>query len=333
LNEQLTEEEYRARMKDINLKDAKVVDYWLKRINNEVWSKAPRRASGNRQSEHCDGDDMVGCHDTVGTSVAECERCENVYFNVQLKDSMDCTMSSESEWSICSQEMIRDYQNRFSAYTDSCIDIEYCELMKSCEHCFGCIGLEKRQFCVFNQQYTEQDYWKLVDYIKTKMLADGEYGQFFPYDTNVVAYNVSHAQNLFPLTEEEATKKGLRWYSFKEESKVEMRPIEELPTELDQFTNEMLKNVYRCPESSRPLRFVKDELEFHRRFGLALPRLQPTARRKARMGRLLGLKYYPATCVRCEVKTTTRILPETNTTLLCEGCYEGYMANDEGLKR
>jgi hypothetical protein len=163
------------------------------------------------------------------------------------------------------------------------------------------------------------------------MLARGEYGEFFPYETFLVAYNASHAQNLYPLTREEVEKRGARWYDFNDESKAAMKSMTELPMNLRDCTDAILTNVYQCPVSGRPFRFVKAELEFHRRFGIALPRLHPTVRRKARMKRLMQLQYYPVQCARCQKATKTRISPEENAVLFCESCYDHYVANDEAL--
>ena len=46
------------------------------------------------------------------------------------------------------------YNIKFS--TDSwpnCKNIEYCISCFSSSDCFGCVGLNKKQYCIFNKQY------------------------------------------------------------------------------------------------------------------------------------------------------------------------------------
>jgi len=333
MNKQLTEQEYRERLSKIDLKDARVVEEWSARIKKEVWDKAPRKSTSNRNAEDCQGDGLVNCKEVVGSSVAECERCQDVYFNVGLKDCADFTMTYDAEWSSYCQEMRSAYQNKFSQLCNNCIDVEYCELLQSCEHCFGCIGFERKKFCVFNKQYTEEEYWPLVDAIKTAMLAREEYGEFPPYECFLTAYSTSHANYLYPLDEEEAKKRGARWYNFAEEIQGQASPIEELPYRLDDFTEDLFAKAFRCPVTGRPFRIVKPELELHKTLGCALPRVHPIVRGKLRMSRLFQLQFYTATCARCQKSVQTRIPPFFPAPVFCETCFDEYMVQDEALIR
>ncbi|MDP2670455.1 MAG: hypothetical protein Q8O99_06090 [bacterium] len=38
----------------------------------------------------------------------------------------------------------------------------YCFYCRDCTNCFGCMGLRNKQYCVFNNQYTKQEYERLV---------------------------------------------------------------------------------------------------------------------------------------------------------------------------
>ncbi len=39
-------------------------------------------------------------------------------------------------------------------------DLLFCFDVKNCSECIGCVGLRNKKFCIFNQQYTEVDYYK-----------------------------------------------------------------------------------------------------------------------------------------------------------------------------
>jgi hypothetical protein len=56
-----------------------------------------------------------------------------------------------------------------------CNDCYYCQQIISCQNCFGCEGLQHKQFCILNKQYTKEEYDRLVPQIIEKMKADGEW--------------------------------------------------------------------------------------------------------------------------------------------------------------
>jgi hypothetical protein len=76
-----------------------------------------------------------------------------------------------------------------------------------CSNSFGCIGLKRNEYCILNTQYTKEEYEKLVPQIIEKMKVDGERGEFFPVEHSLNPYNLSMAQELHPMTREEAAKK------------------------------------------------------------------------------------------------------------------------------
>ena len=75
---------------------------------------------------------------------------------------------------------IRCSRIHFSHFVTDSQDCEYCYFCWNCENCFGCTGLQRKKFCIFNKQYNEDEYWKIVDKSKCDMLLRGEYGNFFP---------------------------------------------------------------------------------------------------------------------------------------------------------
>jgi hypothetical protein len=201
------------------------------------------------------------------------------------------------------------------------LDVEYSELLENCEHCFACIGLINKKFCIFNTQYSEEDYWPLVDQIKTAMLKRNEYGRFFPYSCSGFAYNVSHASTFNHLDEAETLRLGGRWYNFPDATG-EALPIKSLPLLLGETGDEVLKQTYRCPKTGRAIRFVKPELEFHRVVGIALPRVHSTLRRKTRMQEGFPLNLWKRACTECGVLLQTRIPKEYPAPILCDHCFE-----------
>ena len=64
---------------------------------------------------------------------------------------------------------------------------------------FWCIGLRNKQYCIFNKQYTKDEYEKTVANIITHMQETGERGEFFHPSLSPFGYNETVAQEYFPL--------------------------------------------------------------------------------------------------------------------------------------
>ena len=80
-----------------------------------------------------------------------------------------------------------------------------------CESCmysselFGCNGLRRQKYCVFNKSYSQQEYEGLCWRIINHMTSTHEWGEFFPTTMSDFGYNETVAQDYFPMTKDEAT--------------------------------------------------------------------------------------------------------------------------------
>jgi hypothetical protein len=95
--------------------------------------------------------------------------------------------------------------------------IFYSFFLESCSYCLGCIGLRNKSYCIFNKQYTKEEWYDKVDEIFSQMERDGELGMFFPgwinpfYFNDTAAYLIDPAGNGGtgePFTKEEVTAAG-----------------------------------------------------------------------------------------------------------------------------
>jgi len=329
LNEQLSEEEYRERTAEIDLSDARVVEEWKERTA-PLWDAAPHRAAVVMRSENAVGHEVEDSRDVEGRTVRNSERAYHGTASIDSCDLLDyaSVVGMERSFNIC--RTMRGYENRNSLHCEECIDIDYCELLTACEHCFGCIGLKRKKFCAFNKQYTEEEYWPLVDSIKVAMLERGEYGEFFPYSSSLFAYDTSYAGFIAPLERAEAERLGSRWYDFPVAADdPAILSIERLPFRLTETGDDVLERQFRCPESGRPFRFVKPELEIHRTMGIALPRVHPSVRRKERSVAALYLaRFYRRACGSCGESIVTIYPPDVPFPVYCQACFERLVVKD-----
>lgn len=70
---------------------------------------------------------------------------------------------------------------------------------------FGSYGLRNKQYCVFNKQYSQQEYEMLVAKIIAHMQETGEWGEFLNPSLSPFGYNETVSQDYYPLESEQAT--------------------------------------------------------------------------------------------------------------------------------
>ena len=49
----------------------------------------------------------------------------------------------------------------YAVWTDT-YDMYYCYTCYACNNCFGCVGLKNKSYCIFNKQYTKEEYGEIV---------------------------------------------------------------------------------------------------------------------------------------------------------------------------
>jgi hypothetical protein len=320
LNEQLTPDAYRERLRAIDLSDSRVVEEWRLKIKQEYWSKAYRCGAHMQNAEQSLGDNITNSKDVLGISIWDSERVFKGILTVAGKDCYYTDGSMQQERCYSDMDSLPGSECRMTIWCCSCIDMEYSTLCTNCEHCFGCVGLRHKKFCILDKQYTEEEYWPLVDAIRTAMLERGEYGEFLPYTSSPLAYNNSAAMIFFPIEEQEARQLGARWYTFPHEA-TQNESADAIPFKLADTDDSILKRTFCCPVSGRAFRFVKPELEFHREMNLALPRVHPTVRRSTRAAQQFPMQLHPRTCAMCKTSMLSRIPPSFAAPVLCQECY------------
>ena len=108
-------------------------------------------------SDYCNyGLDMKECYLLFGG-----QKDERVYFGNQVigsRDSLDVAFSEKIEFSYEVFECIRANKLFFSRYSSDCVDSLYLIDCRNCIHCFGCVGLTNKQYCISNVQYSKEEY-------------------------------------------------------------------------------------------------------------------------------------------------------------------------------
>jgi hypothetical protein len=188
----------------------------------------------------------------------------------------------------------------------NCKNLEYCAHMFSSSDCFGCVGMKKKQYCIFNKQYTKDEYFKKVEEIKKHMdempYRDKKgniykYGEFFPIELSSFGYNNTTSIQYFPMTKDEAVKNGYPWIEVSRGEYTITKKTSGLPNSIRDVQDEILKEVVECSSCKNPYRILENELSFYKNENLPLPIMCNDCRFERRIKDRLKIQLYDRSCM------------------------------------
>jgi hypothetical protein len=182
-------------------------EQWL-----ELFKKVPLANLGNTNIKNSD----------FGNNNYDCKNCYLVYAsleneNVNYAQGADKTKDSMDVYTLIkSQNCYEDtlcgsmYNTHFSYDSDECLDSIFLTSCLGLKHCLGCVNLRHKTYCIFNKQYSKEDYeqeiqkYDLGSYsgleafkkIYQKFLSEQFRRYAFIYKSvNVTGDNVLHSKN------------------------------------------------------------------------------------------------------------------------------------------
>lgn len=335
-NKQLSKKEYKEKLSKFNFGSYKNIQE-AKSDFYKMINKALHKALNN-----------TNCHNVKGNNLWRCENSSEIYnsaecYNVQYaneigfcKDSLDLDYGatlSELNYEIVAGGF-KNYMVKFSPLIRSSSNLEYCDHCFDCQDCFGCIGLRKKKYCIFNKQYEKEEYFSLVEKIKLKMLADGEYGEFFPFSLSQFPFSLTMGHEINSLSfndYEEMVSKDKYSEEFKifawpvEEKRYDLekcRKAEDIEDDIKDVSEDIIKKPIICLESKKPFKILKEELDFYKKKNIPVPRLHPDVR-YAKLKELRPPNYlYSNRCTKCEKNIQTCYDKNKTDNIYCFECYK-----------
>lgn len=117
------------------------------------------------QSEYCNAaSELKNCY-----LCFMADRSENCGYSTALsflKECFDISWVNYCELSYDSVNLSHCYQAMYSQDCVDCQTIWFCKDMVGCSNCFGCIGLRNKNYYIFNQPYTKEEYKKKIEEFK-----------------------------------------------------------------------------------------------------------------------------------------------------------------------
>jgi CxxC-x17-CxxC domain-containing protein len=254
------------------------------------------------------------------------ENCRYADGAMSHKDSMDILFSGGHSHNLYGTINVGSHASgvRFSVSSKFSRDSEFIFNCKNVSNCFMCFGLQNKSYCILNKQYEKEEYFKIVDELKTKMLERGEYANGLGLEFSAQPYNFSSGYSTYPMTEEEISKIG-SYVGTESDSNagdiVKIKP-EDVPETIIEVSDDILSKAIICEKTGRPFRITPSELEFYRQMKLPLPTLHPTPRMRIFADFKPTSKKYEAFCGKCGKQTSVMFNPDYGFNLYCEKCYQ-----------
>ncbi len=299
----------------------------------------PQRYMYLLKTENSNGDRLINCKD--------CENCYGVENGVacsnisgpalDIRDCMDCWMVAYgSQKSFENQTVLRGGMNFVANFSNDCSNCLYIDNCQNCMDCFGCIGLKSKKHCIFNKQYSPEEYNKLKDKLIEHLKKNNEWGQFFPPWMSPFAYDTTVADFYFPLTEEQYkefinvskelwppgpkyTDKHL-WLGQGEKEGIDIVSPPDSLFEI-KSNEEALNTVYTDIETGEPFRIMGRELAFYQKMKLPLPDRSFRNRYLERLHRYNPRKLNARKCQKCRTEMKSAFSEESPYIVFCEECF------------
>ncbi len=311
-NEQYTKEKYEQFLRDFNLASHGQREKWREKAV-AFWQTQPRPDAV-----------MTMVENVSGNYLFQCKNVRDSYFVRDGEDLRYCSLAFDGVKNCCDYTTYGDqvelvYEsarcgNRFTRCAfcyycyDGCNGLLYCSYCVSCQDCFGCVGLRKKRFCIFNKQYSTEEYAMLVPKLIAHMRSTKEWGEFFPIASSPNPYNHTLAQRYFPLTNEQVAAKALQWYA--QDIPVSGSAIEasRLPDVADKRAESL---VVKSETSGKPFSITPQEIKCHAAMRAPLPRTTYVERMEERAKALGGMSLYERKSAKTGKTIRTVIAPDT----------------------
>ncbi len=361
-NKQLTKEEYEETLNSFNLITRTGIEKAAKKVE-AFYLTQPRRFV-----------DIINGVNSTGNYMTDVRNCRHCFFAYQaenckyslhilnnIHDVYDVDTAGEN-----AELLYEDLNIALSVYrvtfTNRCWtghNVCYSEYIDNCHDVFGCISLRQKSYCIFNKQYSESEYERLVSGIKRQMIEipyrgarglEYRFGEFFPPEFSPFAYNETVAQLYYPLNKKETIDEGFPWKDYEEKNYRISLLAEKLPDNVRDIPDELTEEVIGCLHKSgcehqctSAFKITQAEVQFYKIMNLPLPRLCPNCRHEERLKWLNPLQLWHRKCQcageqsenavyqnqtshfhgvnHCPNEFETAYAPERPEIVYCEKCY------------
>ncbi len=350
-NQQLSKEDYMNAIKGLEL-GTYTGQVRAKNIFKEIVEGSIHKYAHNKNAVNVTGDFIENSKNIkYSYGVVGGENMKNIFFSMNVaKDSHDLIFTGRGEECYELAYGGRGINRVFFSFScgSGSKNLFYCDNCKACMDCFGCVGLRNKQYCIFNKEYTKEEYFKITDKLK-KVMTDMPYvdkigrvygfGEYFPTEISPFAYNETVAFEELPLSEEGVIKNGFTWQKAEAKSHMPTISVDDILNNIADIDDSICNEIISCPNNGSPktscsgaYKILKDELTFYKQMHLPIPRYCPNCRYHHRLVWKNPFRFYKRQCMcekenhghegSCPNKFETSYSPERPEVVYCEKCYQ-----------
>ncbi len=352
-NVQYSEREYRNRAGQY-MPTSRIAITAGKRAAEAFWKDFPTKYIHEQHTEQVSGDYIYNSKNTRNSFIVQ--EMEQSRYCAHALPGKAVDVYDNTHFGIDAQLLYENLQCafqvsrvRFSWFAIiDVMNVEYGIFNIGTKDCFGSVGIKKKQYCILNKQYGKEEYeslrGKIISQMNDMPYKDSRgvvyrYGEFFPCDMSPFAYNVSSAQEFFPLEENSVVSKGFTWDKPEKGSYLITLPCEDIPDSASEIPAEILNHVIECEHKgsclercSGAFKILARDLKFYHGMNLPLPSLCPNCRHYQRVIKRNPhtLSHRQCMCENSNHNHAGRCANEFDTTysvdrpeiVYCEECYQ-----------
>lgn len=350
-NVEYSKEEYKEKIKEYLDGSYLTLQNNLKKFFNSVLTY-PRKFADILLSENVTGNHIRNahnCHDCfdIANKVDNCRFTAYAFSNTtDCYDLYAGGVNMELGYEIMSAG--ENAQNLFmSAMVWSCSNVHYSIFCGSSTNLFGCIGLQNKNYCIFNKQYSKEEYKelvpKIIEHMNEMPYVDSKenvykYGEFFPIEFSPFSYNETPAGDYYPLSKQEALEKGFTWKDKEKNNYTVTLDSKNIPDNIRDIDESVLNEVIECEDKDKEyspgaFRMILPEFNLYKKMNLPIPRKSPNARYYERLKHRNPYKLWHRACMctnakhthgenNCTIEFETSYAPERPEIIYCEKCYQ-----------
>lgn len=293
--------------------------------------KSPQKYMHGVQNENVLGDYLVQSKDS-DYCFDSMELWDCKYFTRSFgsaKDCMDCDECGDKV-ELLYESAYTGFNFQKSRFVAFCIsessNLDYCHFCFFSSDLFGCVGLKRKKYCIFNKQYSKEEFEDLKSRIighmkKTSAIAGqaGEWGENIPAKYSDFAYNETIAQEYYPLTKKQVIGNGWLW---RDEDKNEYKPATaQVPDDSQLADKTICSELFACEVCKRNYKIVEQELKFYKEQKITIPKKCFYCRHKNRFDLRNPRILVDRKCDKCGVDVKTTYQPDSPWIVYCEKCY------------
>ncbi|KKP36244.1 hypothetical protein A2483_01485 [Candidatus Peregrinibacteria bacterium RIFOXYC2_FULL_33_13] len=319
LNQQLSKEEYQEKVKNVLASPELLKECFT--LLDDLRKKRIYKFANVVNCDNSTGDLLINCRNCTDCfEVNDSQDCKYVTVGVNTQDLIDCSnMYLKPEFCYQTLGTIGVFNVNFCLYVFNSHDVWYSDFCFNCENLFGCSGLRNKKYCIFNKQYSREEYEVLVAKIIEHMTQTQEWGQYFPIKYSPFGYNESVAGLYLPLTKEQAKAKGYNW---QDSDPREYKPQNYVvPEKISDVKDDILNEILACAKCGKNYKIISQELKRLREIDFPIPKRCPNCRQEERMKLHNPRKVWYRKCMNCGKDIATTFAPEREEKVYCEECY------------